>query len=164
MPKLSQFAKIIDLDAGFGVAGHSMGGQASLFSASYANASDVGIKASVLMHPYSHEIPSTRIPTLGFTGSFDATAHAAWAKEMFEAGDPLVTNGYANLEGETHSGCLATSSKISLFTAAWLKLFVAEIKEEGGINFEELIFGQDKDSLCGGGYGDMSECKLNDRR
>ena len=164
MPEFSQFSAAIDLTAGFGVAGHSMGGQASLFSASYANASDHGIKASVMMHPYSHEIPSTDIPTLTFTGTHDATAHAAWAMEMFEAGDPSVTNGFANLKGEAHSGCLETSSRISLYTAAWMKLFVTGVKEEGGVNFEDLIFANNTRSLCGGGYGKMEACELNDRR
>ena len=39
-----------------------MGGQATLFDSSYQNASKYNLKAAVMHHPYSHELPNPTIP------------------------------------------------------------------------------------------------------
>jgi hypothetical protein len=57
-----------DWSAGVGVAGHSMGGQATLFSSSYGNASAYDIRAAVMHHAFTHTFPVSEIPFLDFTG------------------------------------------------------------------------------------------------
>lgn len=64
----------VDWSSGVGVAGHSMGGQATLFSSSYSNASDYDIRAAVLHHAYTHSFPVPQIPFVDFTGELDTTA------------------------------------------------------------------------------------------
>lgn len=60
--------KTVNFTGGVGVAGHSMGGQATLFSSSYRNASEHGITAAVMHHAYTHEYPGPTVPFLAMTG------------------------------------------------------------------------------------------------
>jgi hypothetical protein len=66
--------KTVNFTAGVGIAGHSMGGQATVFSASYQNASDHGIKAAVMHHAFTHEYPGPSIPFLAMTGAVHCAA------------------------------------------------------------------------------------------
>lgn len=70
----SMFTKM-NWGGGVGVIGHSMGGQASLFSSSY-NASTYNIKAAVMLHAFTHTYPAPKVPFIVFTGDKDTTAPA----------------------------------------------------------------------------------------
>ena len=62
-----------DFTNGVAIAGHSMGGQSTVFSASFRNASANGIAAAVMHHAYTHEYPAPTIPFLAFTALFCIT-------------------------------------------------------------------------------------------
>ena len=154
-----------------GVAGHSMGGQATLFSAAY-NASDYGIKAAALHHAYTHTYPAIpTVPHLVFTGTDDTTAPPAMAESIFNAAGAFPTRGLVNKVGAAHDepgggdGGTAFNRKLATFTAAWFKIFVDETPQWTAPNgtaydFHEMIYGTGGDSLCGGGDGDMETCTL----
>ena len=84
------------------VAGHSMGGQATLFSAAY-NATSHGIKAAALHHAYTHTYPAIpTIPHLVFTGTHDTTAPPVMASSIFNAAGAFATRGLVNKAGAKH--------------------------------------------------------------
>lgn len=148
------------------VAGHSMGGQATLFSAAY-NASDYGIKAAVLHHAYTHDYPAiATIPHLIFTGTNDTTAPPRMAESVFNAPGAFATRGIVNKVGTAHDepgGAdhgAAYNPLLPFFTVAWFKVFVDETPQWGGHDFQDIIFGSSNNSLCGGGDGAMKTCTI----
>ena len=150
----------VDQTRGVGVVGHSMGGQSTLFSSSYANASQHNIKAAVMLHAFTHEFPSSTVPFMVFTGDKDKLAPAAkMAKPIFDAtsSQPRV---YVNRKGATHDepDHHAFNPLLPQFVAAFLKLYVAETTHEFGLDFRQMIFGNQTSSLCGGGDGELVEC------
>ena len=58
----------VNRSVGYGVAGHSMGGQATVFSSSYGNATGHRIRAAVMHHAFTHDYPAPTVPFLAFTG------------------------------------------------------------------------------------------------
>ena len=157
------------MNASFGavaVVGHSMGGQASLFSAAY-NATTHGIATAVLHHAFTHTYPAvTSIPHLVFTGTADTTAPPAMAEAIFDAAGACATRGLVNKEGAKHDepggadDGAAYNAALPLFTAAWLKIHLDKTPLWQGHNFTEMIYGDGPTALCGGGDGDMAVCKL----
>lgn len=148
-----------------GIAGHSMGGQGTLFSASGSNSSQHNVTAAVLHHAYSHAIPSAQVPSLIFTGTTDETAHAKYSKQMYEAVAPAVPKGIVNRRLTEHWEPITAPAgqyhkSLGLFTAAWFKVYVDETPTANGFDFEALLFGNASTSLCGGGDGRMEECKV----
>lgn len=84
------------------VAGHSMGGQATLFSAAY-NATSHRIKAAALHHAFTHEYPAIpSIPHLIFTGTDDTTAPPYMANNIFNAKGAFPSRGLLNKAGAKH--------------------------------------------------------------
>ncbi len=151
--------------ARIGIAGHSMGGQATLFSSSGANASAHNVSAAVLHHAYSHEYPSAQVPALVFTGAIDETALPSWSKTMYDNVAAPLAKGFVNRKRTAHWEPITEPfgqyhPELALFTAAWLKLFVDETPVADGFNYEALLFGNASDSLCGGGDGSMEECEV----
>lgn len=57
-----------DFKWGVGIAGHSMGGQSTVFASSLGNASGSNITAAVMHHAYTHAYPAPQVPFLAFTG------------------------------------------------------------------------------------------------
>ena len=51
-------------------------------------------------------------------------------------------------------------STMALFTAAWFKLHLEDTPFDMGIDWDNLIFGNTSDSLCGGGDGAMRICEI----
>ena len=97
---------LVDFSHGVGIAGHSMGGQATLFSSAYFNTSAHDIRAAVLHHAYSHTFPAPTVPYLVFTGAEDTTASAEdMAVPMFEAGstDPTLPRGHVLTHIHAHA-------------------------------------------------------------
>jgi len=152
----------LDVAAGAGIAGHSMGGQATLFSSSGSNASSFDIRAAVMMHAYTHVFPAPKVPFLAFTGTKDTTAPPSMASGFYNAPGAATVKGIANREGATHHEPDVTDYNPLLpqFTAAWFKLHLEHKRSEHGIDFHALIYGNSSKSLCGGGAGKMAACAL----
>jgi dienelactone hydrolase len=145
-----------------GIAGHSMGGQATLFNAANASAAaSHGVRAAVLHHAFTHTFPPSEVPFLVFTGTRDATAKPASAKEIFDTVGGCATRGFANKKGaDHHEPSTHFNPKLALYTVAWLKLFVDGTPKSDGMDWDSLVFGNDTSSLCGGGDGVMEECDV----
>lgn len=148
------------------VAGHSMGGQATLFSAAY-NATSHGIKAAALHHAYTHTYPAIpTIPHLIFTGTHDTTAPPQMASSIFNAAGAFGTRGLVNKAGAQHDepggsdGGAAYNPELPVYTAAWFKIFVDETPVWRGHDFRAMIYGSGNGSLCGGGDGAMGNCTI----
>lgn len=152
----------LELSHGVGIAGHSMGGQATVFSSSIRNATDFDIRAAVMHHAYTHVFPAPKIPFLVFTGTEDTTAPPAMANGIFSAPGANGTRGLVNRIGATHHepDVLSYNTLLPQFTAAWFKLHLEGKQTEYGVNFEDLIYGDGTHTLCGGGGGQMANCTL----
>jgi hypothetical protein len=96
--------KIIDFNASTGVFGHSMGGQATICSASDADSvKQARIAAAVSMHPGFQIGPSKPIvPILYFAGQVDHIVPSAWVKSKYEQCPHNVDRGYAVFSGYSH--------------------------------------------------------------
>ena len=79
-----------------------MGGQATVFSSSYNNASAYDIKAAVIQHAFTHEHPAPQIPFLAMTGSSDTVADPADTEKYFNASGANPHRGLVNKKGATH--------------------------------------------------------------
>ena len=66
----------VDWSAGVGIAGHSMGGQATLFSSAPEYTAQYDIRTAVMHHAFSHTFPAPSVPFLDFTSELDTTAPA----------------------------------------------------------------------------------------
>jgi len=150
---------------GYGVAGHSMGGQATLFSSSFHNASEQHIKAAVMHHAFSRsQSPAPAVPFLAFTGEKDDIARPKWTRKFFDAplhGNASVPKGLVDRSDTDHLEPLFwfNDKALALFTAAWFKLYVVGVRASDGVDWEEVIYGNSTDSLCGGGDGSADEMK-----
>jgi hypothetical protein len=151
----------VDWSGGVGIAGHSMGGQATLFSSSYNNASDYDIRAAVMHHPYTHAYPSPQVPYIVFTGTDDTAAPPEMAQPIYEVDGGSEVRGIVNKVGANHlEPVLLHTQYLAAYTAAWFKVYLDKTPQAYGIDFYNMLFGDDDSSLCGGGDGDMAECTL----
>ena len=152
----------INHEIGYGIAGHSMGGQATLFASSYQNASKYNLKAAVMHHPYSHELPNPTIPFLAFTGTLDYTAYPAWCTTIFNDATNIKYRGLINKYEATHLEPINPYHVVDVarYTSAFFKLYLEKIVKEGQFNWHDLIYGNQNvsESLCGGGDGEMEQC------
>jgi len=139
----------IDWKGGVGLAGHSMGGQATLRAASGPEASEFDVKAAVLHFPYTNSFPIPVVPYLVFTGSDDDSAPpAAMARPVYEAGRRTgLPRGYACLAGEGHHTPDAqaddpkTTLLLAQFTAAWFKVHLdgSKQRQELGGDYSAML-------------------------
>ena len=155
------FFRAIDWAAGVGVAGHSMGGQASTVSAGAACAAQWGIRAAALIHPASGNLPGgsnsgagMSVPTAAFTSTGDhlcSPASVAATMRAFNASaaGQTLPSLYRNVQGWSHlepvMGVFFENPLLATFTAAWFKVFLN--KEQKGLYYN-LIFGGSPDSIC----------------
>ena len=150
----------INRSAGVAIAGHSMGGQATLFSAAY-NSSSYDIRAAAMHHAYTHEYPAAAVPFLAFTGELDDVAPPKMAESFYRTPGACSTRGLVNkLTATHHEPSTQYNPELGLATVGWFKIFVDGTPTFGGKDFEALLFGHGKDSLCHGGDGLLKECKL----
>jgi hypothetical protein len=156
------FFRAIDWDAGVGIAGHSMGGQASTVSASAACAAQWGIRAAALIHPAAGNLPGGRssganmsVPTAAFTSTGDhlcAPASVAATMRAFNASaaGQALPSLYRNVQGWSHlepvMGAVFENPLLATFTAAWFKVFLN--KARAGDPYYDLIFSGSPDSIC----------------
>jgi len=158
----------INFAAGVGVAGHSMGGQATLYSAAKGAVSH-DIRAAVMHHPYTHTYPSIQtVPFLVFTSTNDTLATPQMSQNIFNASDACPERGFVERlddpkDPEPHlepDRWGFNNSGIKWFTVAWFKVHLDKTPKTDGIDFEELLYGSGAGSLCHGGDGRMHTCSL----
>ena len=87
---------LVNSSAGVGIAGHSMGGQATLFTSALTNASKYPIKAAVMLHPFTHSFPAPTVPFLVLTGSKDELAYPWMAESFFNRSDACGTRAFVD--------------------------------------------------------------------
>jgi len=153
----------VDLRPGVGIGGHSMGGQATLFSSSYSNASSHDIKTAVMHHPYTHVFPAATVPFIVFTGDKDDLATPKeMAIRVFNTTGANPHRAFINKHGVDHDEPDVTGYNplLAQFSAAWYKLYLENKTHEYGIDFREMIYGTGPKSVCGGGDGKMAQCVL----
>jgi hypothetical protein len=167
----SESFKQVNWDQGVGIAGHSMGGQATLFSSSESNASSYNIRAAVLHHAFSHNFPIPTVPFIDFTGELDNTAPPdSMGLPIYEAADyNNVDRVYVDKTYATHHEpditCMDRNGiqLLAQFSAAWLKIYLDETPQSYGLDFYDMIYGTNIGSLCAGGDGIMAAC-VTDKR
>lgn len=151
----------MDLDIGVGIAGHSMGGQSTLFS-SGPDAASYGIKAAVMHHAFTHIFPAPTVPFLAFTGTIDGTASPNMTKAFYNAEGAHPVKGMVNKVGMGHHEPAQGDDfnpALASLTAAWFKLYLDETPQRDGNDYHDLIFGK----MCGGEYdGAMEQCEVHD--
>ena len=154
------FARI-NFTGGVGIAGHSMGGQATVFSAARELAREHEIRAAVMHNAYTHVFPRVDVPSLIFTGTEDDTATPLMSEELYGNLTSGLPAGLANKEGTGHHApdLLGYDPLIAQFTAAWFKLHLDGVSSQYGHDFAEMIQGRGAESLCGGGFGRMASCE-----
>ena len=166
----------LDGAAGVTVAGHSAGGESSLFAASL-HAAEYNIKSAVLHHYFPHDAamaPLTpTVPTLLFTGTTDCIAPPSTAVAAFEAAAAAgVPTGLVNkVDADHHEpaslypaqpfSCVKTpfNPQLGLYTVAWAKLW-QRTPRSLGIDWEGMLYGAANSSLCGGGDGALAACNV----
>jgi len=153
----------VDFSVGVGIAGHSMGGQATVYSSSEAGAGH-DIRAAVMHHAFTHSYPAPVVPFLAFTGTKDTTAPPKMSQGFFGAERAHPVKGLVNKVGATHHEPDITdyNPKVAPFSAAWFKIFLDKTPQADGFDYHDMVFGSGANSLCGGGDGDMQQCELHD--
>ena len=149
----------IDWAAGVGIAGHSMGGQATTMSANAACAKRWGIKAAALVHPEIGTLPwgntgsNMSVPVAAFSSSGDHTCPPSTTETTMRAFNAsaqarTLPNMYRNVEGWSHlepvMGAVFENPLLSTYTAAWFKI---HLNNDRGAFFD-LIYGTGPDSVC----------------
>ena len=152
----------IDRSVGVGIAGHSMGGQATLFSASDANATVAyDIRAAVMHHAFTHRYPAVHLPFAAFTGTFDFVASPNMTEHFFNAAGAHLTRGMVNKRlANHHEPSTDYNPMLGTYTAAWFKLFLDGTPKSLGVDWNELIYGRSNRSICHGGDGAMPYCEM----
>jgi hypothetical protein len=156
------FFRSVDWSAGVGVAGHSMGGQASTVSAGSGCAAQWDIRAAALIHPASGVLPGGQnsgsgmsVPTAAFTSTGDhlcSPASVAATMQAFNASaaGQTLPSLYRNLVGWSHlepvMGDVFENPLLATYTAAWFKVFLNGQKP--GDDYYDLIFSGSPDSIC----------------
>jgi dienelactone hydrolase len=101
---------LIDWDAGVGIVGHSMGGQATVRSAAQQYVDAYNIKAAVLHHPEVDKGGAKMVvPTAAFTGTADGICPPAEAHTIWDPSKSPASRRYATacaLSGSLHAGSL----------------------------------------------------------
>jgi len=147
---------------GVGIAGHSMGGQATMKSSSALGAGH-GIKAAVMHHAYTHTYDAPVVPFLAFTGAADVIATPPQTQRFYNLKDANPIKGYVSKTSATHFEPNSVgATDLATYSAAWFKVFLDETPQSGGVDFHDMIFGNGPDSLCHGGDGEMEHCSTHD--
>jgi dienelactone hydrolase len=151
----------VNKTSGAGIAGHSMGGQATALSAALENASAYGIKAAAMQHPYTHTYPASTVPFLAFTGTDDDVASPSMVERLFDAAGAAASRGLVNKRGANHhEPSTQYNPFLGLATVAWMKLFVDGTPSSGGVDWADILYTNSSSSLCGGGDGAMQQCTM----
>lgn len=176
---------LANFSLGVGLSGHSMGGGATLAGSQEEVASKHNIVAAVMLHPYTanlqqdtantqkaptwYEDPPS-IPFLAFTGDTDTTADMGMSEAFYNASSAELPRGIVEKTGEYathqepsnwHNWNEPYNPYLAQFVAGWFKLYLksADVGSDGVQSWDDLIFGDGPESLCGGGDGEMVWCR-----
>ena len=84
-------------------------------------------------------------------------------EHFFSAPAAYPVKGLVNKASATHHEPDTTDYNplLAQFSVAWFKMFLDKTPQADGIDYEALLFGAGKASLCHGGDGDMAACELH---
>jgi len=144
----------VNHDLGYGIAGHSMGGQATARSATRASAQNV--KAAILYHPYhqrGEEIgQDIDVPLAGFTGTLDTCCGEESTRAYYD--DAPTPKTFADMSGALHTEPNAPNSRWEAYSAAWFQIW---INKDNGTYYDLIYDDSNPDSLCN--FYDMRTCE-----
>jgi len=159
---------LVDHDAGYGVAGHSMGGQATTWAAHDDCAARWNIKAAVNHHGAGGKIGSeegavniTKTPYAAYTSSGDGCCEKPTVVDYDNAQvTPKVLRdiaGSSHLEPVLEPG-LGYNPKLATYTAAFFKIYLAKNAKDVG-TFHDMIYNEDSENhICKS--QDMARCEV----
>lgn len=147
--------KNINWDVGVAIAGHSMGGQATAWSAHENCTSQWGIKTAAIHHGvYGTTNEKIGVPVIAMGGTSDAEITVK-TKQVFTQ-SPTYPKVFRDIEGGPHTEpVLAPNALLATYTAAFFK-FTLGLDENN--KYHDMIFGNNTDSLCNSQK--MNECIL----
>jgi pimeloyl-ACP methyl ester carboxylesterase len=130
---------------GYGIAGHSMGGQATARCS--IRASNYNIRAAVLLHPFAdsneHIGDQIQVPLLGLTGTEDGCCGEEATRHYYD--DANVPKSLANMIGIQHTEPNVPNSIWEAYLAAWFKIYMEGDRGE----YYSLIYNRaNPDGLC----------------
>lgn len=139
-----------------------MGGQSAYFAAAY-NSTEYKIKAAVMHHAFTHTFPPIDdVPFLTFTGTTDSTAPPEMAENIYNAKGDIANRGVINKIGaDHHEPTTEYNPKLALYTVAWIKLHLDQTSTSFGMDWKNMIYGNNTSSMCGGGDGAMKVCTVD---
>ena len=83
-------------------------------------------------------------------------------ESYYNAAGASTTKGLVNKRGANHHEASSDyNPELAQFVAAWFKLHLDGIKSQFGHDFDDMIYGKDSNSLCGGGDGLMAACEVH---
>jgi len=149
---------IVNHDVGYGIAGHSMGGQATTWAAHDDCAARWNIKAAVNHHGAGGQIKKeqgavniTKTPFAAYTSSGDGCCEEPTVVDYDNARvTPKVLRdltGFSHLEPVLEPG-LGYNPQLATYTAAFMKIYLAPEAEDFN-TFHDMIFNEDSENhIC----------------
>lgn len=142
---------LVNHDVGYGIAGHSMGGQATTWAAHDDCAARWNVKAAVNHHGAGGKIGKeqaavniTKTPFAAYTSSGDGCCETPTVVDYDNAQvAPKVLRdavGLSHLEPVLEPG-LGYNPKLATYTAAFMKIYLAKDTEDVG-TFHDMIFNE----------------------
>jgi hypothetical protein len=144
---------LVDWSRPVGVFGHSMGGAASVISAS---TDGYGIGAAFFLHPYSDHLRGADkilVPAVHATGSDDKICPSDGVKDGFEA-NPYHPKVFAEIEGANH---LEPNTVGGLWDPFVPRMMMCHLNNDDEAC--EVIYGSTSQSLCSTDVA-MTECLI----
>lgn len=165
-PAGAEWANAVNVSAGVGIVGHSMGGGTVGPAATQPHASALNIRAAMFHHcpcefPFSAGVQpaDVAVPVALFTGTTDIICMARFARKFYE-GITFAPRTFRNQVGMNHLEPVLEglgnneNPYLGYFTAAWFKVYLVGDRGE----FYDHIYNEtSQDSLCG--YAKMKQCE-----
>ncbi len=144
---------LINWTAGVGIAGHSMGGQATVRSARRDWTEKYDIRAAVLHHPETDDGGvNISVPVAAFTGEKDHTCPPSQTHHIWDPAPRPKT--LANRVDATHlEPVLLSCAGLGVYTAAWFKIY---LEGDQGTYYDLIYSNTSSDALCQ--YYKQAEC------
>lgn len=153
---------------GLGIAGHSMGGRATLQISEASIAQKHGVVAAVMIHAYTSSRGPPSVPFLALTGTTDDVAPMSMTERFFEAASDTMPRGLVEKVNATHQEPSDYNDRkepynprLQQFVAGWFKLHLDRTPVSHGVDWDSLIYGDGATALCGGGDGAMARCETH---
>jgi len=149
--------KTINWDVGVAIAGHSMGGQATAWTAHENCTSQWGIKTAAIHHGvWGTTNEKIGVPVIAMGGTKDQSITVK-TKDVFTK-SPIYPKAFRDIVGGPHTEPnLVPNPLLATYTAAWFKTTLG-VDEDN--KFHDMIFGNNEDSLCNS--QEMNECIVDE--